>query len=160
MPKAIHHRFAHVCILVKDIDAAIDHYTHILKALAPQMLKGKIAKMPSRMDDIDYLTAFFPAIGEACDIQLLQPVGTDSVLAQRLAEHGEGVHHIAFTTGHLPDTFTELKEQGVRLHGDNFLKDGSNPKLQIVWVHPKYAHGVLIEVMDEYKLEDGWLKEA
>jgi len=67
----------------------------------------------------------------------------------------------AFTTSLLPRaiTFQESKEQGVQLHGDNFLKDGSNPKLQLAWVHPKYAHGVLIEVMDEYRLEDGLIKE-
>ncbi|MDD5127566.1 MAG: VOC family protein [Dehalococcoidales bacterium] len=160
MPRTVRHRFAHVCILVKDIDAAIEHYTHILSAVAPQMLKGKIAKQEGRMDNDHYLTAFFPAIGEACDIQLLQPVNADSTVAQRLARLGEGVHHIAFTTGHLADTFRELKEQGVRLHGDYFIKDGSNPKLQIVWIHPKYAHGVLIEVMDEYSLVDGMLKEV
>jgi len=77
-----------------------------------------------------------------------------------LADHGEGIHHIAFTTGHLEDIFRELKEQGVQLHGDNFLKDGSNPKLQLVWIHPKHAHGVLIEVMDAYRLEDGLIKEV
>ncbi|WP_054033574.1 VOC family protein [Desulfatitalea tepidiphila] len=111
------------------------------------------------MGNDHYLTLFFPATGDACDIQLLQPINADSAAAQRLADHGKGLHQIAFTTGHLEDAFRELKKQGVQLHGDNFLKDGSNPKLQLVWIHPKYAHGVLIEVMDEYRLEDGLIKE-
>lgn len=159
MPEATKHRLAHVCILVKDIDAAIAHYTRILSAVAPQMLKGKIAKQEGHMDNDHYLTAFFPAVGDACDIQLLQPMNPDSPVAKRLEQYGEGVHHIAFTTGHLADTFRQLKEQEVRLHGDYFIKDGSNPALQLVWIHPKYAHGVLIEVMDRYKLADGLLKE-
>ncbi|WP_054030196.1 VOC family protein [Desulfatitalea tepidiphila] len=160
MPTATKHRFAHVCILVKDIDTAIEHYTRILKAVAPQMLEEKVVKQEGHMGNEHYLTAFFPAAGDACDIQLLQPVNADSAIARRLAEHGEGVHHIAFTTGHLEDTFRELKEQKVQLHGDNFLKDGSNSKLQLIWIHPKYAHGVLIEVMNEYRLEDGLIKEV
>jgi len=100
MTKAIRHRFAHIYIMVKDIDAAIEHYTRILEAVAPQMLEERIVKQKGHMGNDHYLTAFFPAIGDACDIQLLQPVNADSAAAQRLGDHGEGVHHIAFTTGH------------------------------------------------------------
>jgi len=64
--------------LVKDIDTAIEHYIRILKAVAPQMLEEKVVKQEGRMGIDHYLTTFFPAIGEACDIQLLQPINADS----------------------------------------------------------------------------------
>ncbi len=160
MAKATKHRLAHICILVRDIDAAIEHYTGILSAVAPRMLLGKVAKQEGNIGKDRYLTAFFPAVGNACDIQLLQPLGAESPLGKRLAKYGEGVHHIAFATSHLEDTFKQLKEKEITLHGDYFINDGSNPALRLVWIHPRYAHGVLIEVMESYQLKDGLLTEA
>jgi len=39
-----------------------------LKAVAPEMLEEKVAKQEGHMGNDHYLTAFFPAIGDACDI--------------------------------------------------------------------------------------------
>ena len=157
MAKPLKHRLAHICILVKDIDLAIEHYTNILIAAAPKLLQQKIAKQECFAGQDRYLTAFFPAAGDACDIQLLQPLDPESPLGKRLEQNGEGVHHICFTSSHLEDTFQQLKDKGVALHGDQFIVDVDNPTLRWAWILPKYSHGVLIEVMDSYKLVDGIL---
>ncbi len=157
MAKSVRHRLAHICILVRDIDQAIEHYTNILSATAPELLAQKIAKQECCAGKDRYLTAFFPALGNACDIQLIQPLNPGAPLYQRLEQHGEGVHHICFTSSHLEDTFQQLKESGVLLHGDQFIADASNPTLRWAWILPRYAHGVLIEVLDSYKLVDGVL---
>jgi methylmalonyl-CoA epimerase len=157
MAKIVKHRLAHICILVKDIDKAIEHYSNILCAVAPQLLEQKVAKQEAFAGKDRYVTAFFPAVGNGCDIQLLQPLDPESPLYKRLEQHGEGIHHIAFTSSHLEDTFQQLKEKGVSLHGDEFIRDVNNPSLRWAWVLPRYAHGVLIEVMDSYKLEQGLL---
>jgi len=153
-------RLAHICILVRDIDRAIEHYRNILEAVAPHLLESEIAKQECFAGKDRYVTAFFPAVGEACDIQLLQPLDPESPLYKRLEEHGEGVHHIAFSAPHLEDAFQQLKEKGVSLHGDEFISDVGNQSIRWVWVLPKYAHGVLIEVMDPYKVVDGVLNRA
>ena len=157
MATPIKHRLAHICILVKDIDQAMEHYKNILSATAPQMLKRKIAKQESFAGKDRYLTAFFPAIGEGCEIQLLQPLDTESPLYRRLEKYGESIHHICFSSSRLEDTFQKLKEKGVSLHGDQFIADVNNPSLRWFWIMPKYAHGVLIEVIDNYRLVDGML---
>ena len=157
MTKPVRHRLAHICILVKDIDRAIEHYTAILSAAAPELLEREIAKQECYAGEDRYVTAFFPAAGDACDIQLMQPLDAESPLGRRLQQRGEGVHHICFTSSHLEDTFQQLKENGVSLHGDQFITDVENPSLRWAWVLPKYAHGVLIEVMDDYHLVDGLL---
>jgi methylmalonyl-CoA epimerase len=157
MAKAVKHRLAHICILVKDIDQAIEHYTNILGAADPELLERKIAKQECYAGKDRYVTAFFPALGDACDIQLMQPLDPASPLSKRLEQHGEGVHHICFTSSHLEDTFQQLKEKGVSLHGDQFVVDVENPTLRWAWILPGYAHGVLIEVLDSYKLVDGIL---
>ena len=159
MAKSIRHRLAHICILVKDIDQAIEHYTNILGAAAPELLEHRIAKQECYAGKDRYVTAFFPTPGNTCDIQLMQPLDPESPLYKRLERHGEGVHHICFTSSHLEDTFQRLKEKGVSLYGDQFVVDINNPTLRWTWILPRYAHGVLIEVMDNYKLVDGLLVE-
>jgi len=146
---------AHICILVKDIDRAIEHYKNILGAVSPQLLKEMVNKEERFAGKDRYVTAFFRAPGSGCDIQLLQPLDPQSPLYKRLERHGEGLHHIAFASSHLEDTFQKLKGKGVSLHGDQFIFDANAPDTRWVWITPQYAHGVLIEVMDEYKPIDG-----
>ena len=148
-------RLGHICILVKDIDRAIEHYTNILSAVSPQLLKEKVTKEERAAGKDRYVTAFFRAAGSGCDIQLLQPLDPKSPLYKRLEKHGEGLHHIAFTSSHLEDTFQQLQNKGVSLHGDQFISDANAPDTRWIWITPPYAHGVLIEVMDEYRPIDG-----
>lgn len=144
-------RLAHICILVKDIDQAISHYTNIFSAVSPQLLKEEVTKRECLAGEDRYVTAFFSGPGSDCDIQLLQPLEPGSPLFKRLEKHGEGLHHIAFASSHLEDTFQQLKQNEVSLHGDQFVSDVNTPDSRWVWIMPQYAHGVLIEVMDEYK---------
>jgi methylmalonyl-CoA/ethylmalonyl-CoA epimerase len=151
MTETAKHRLAHICILVRDIDRAIEHYANILGAVSPQLLKDKVTKEECLAGKDRYITAFFRGLGEACDIQLLQPLDPESPLYKRLEKQGEGLHHIAFASSHLEETFQQMKKRGVSLHGDQFIYDVNSPNTRWVWILPSYAHGVLIEVMDEYK---------
>jgi methylmalonyl-CoA/ethylmalonyl-CoA epimerase len=151
MEKSIKQRLAHICILVKDIDLAIDHYRRILGAVSPDFLKREVVKEERFAGQDRYITTFFQGPHDACDIQLLQPLDPGSPLYRRLEKHGEGLHHIAFVSSQLEDTFEQLKAKGVALHGDQFVSDADAPETRWAWIMPGYAHGVLIEVMDEYK---------
>ena len=155
MENRIKQRLAHICILVRDIDRAIEHYSRILGVVSPSLLKQPIVKEECFAGKDRYLTTFFRAPQDGCDIQLLQPLEPGSPLYNRLEKYGEGLHHIAFASTHLEDTFRQLKEKEVTLHGDQFNYDVNNPDSRWVWITPQYAHGVLIEVMDEYKDDIG-----
>jgi methylmalonyl-CoA/ethylmalonyl-CoA epimerase len=144
-------RLAHICLLVRDIDQAIAHYRLILEAVSPSLLQKPVVKEECFAGKDRYVTAFFHGFQWGCDIQLLQPLDPESPLYRRLEKHGEGLHHIAFATNRLEDTFQLLKEKGVGLHGEEFISDEKSPDSRWVWITPRYAHGVLIEVMDEYK---------
>ena len=139
----------HVCILVKDIDQAIERYTTILSVTAPKVLEQKVEKQESFAGQDRYLSAFFRPLGDGCNIQLLQPLNPESPLAKRLERHGEHIHHLAFTSPHLEETAQLLKEKGVSLHSDQLVYDPDQPDLKWTWILPGYAHGALIEVMDE-----------
>ena len=136
----------HVCILVKDIDQAIEHYTNILRATAPELLEQKLEKREGYGGEDRFMTVFFVASGDGCSIQLLQPLDPESPLYKRLEQRGEHVHHLAFSSSRLEETFQRLKENGVSLHADEFVTDQNDPNQKWVWILPRYAHGALIEV--------------
>ena len=109
MAGMVKQRLAHICILVRDIDQAIEHYTNILGAVSSQLLKEKVTKEERFAGKDSYVTAFFRAAGSGCDIQLLQPIDPESPLFRRLEKHGEGLHHIAFASSPLPLPLTPSK---------------------------------------------------
>jgi methylmalonyl-CoA/ethylmalonyl-CoA epimerase len=154
MEKPIRQRLAHICILVKDIDQAIEHYTRILGVVSPSLLNQPVSKEECFAGKDRYATAFFRADPGGCDIQLLQPLEPGSPLYKRLETYGEGLHHIAFTSTRLEDTVRRLRKEEVALHGDQFNYDVNNPDTRWIWITPQFAQGVLIEVMDESPNED------
>jgi hypothetical protein len=156
---------AHICILVKDIEKAVKDYAPILKAFAPDMLERKVAIEERYAGNDKYVTAFYGASGDGCDIQFLQPpAGEESPLQKRLEKAGEGIHHIAFASSHLEDTYQALVNDGVSVNDhiiqESLVRDGQND-VRHFWILPKYSHGVLIEVIDQYNVQDsGLIKKA
>ena len=151
---------AHVCILVKDIDQAIEHYTNIFHVVTPQLLKRKVARQERYAGDEKYITAFFDSLG-GCDIQLLQPFDDQSPLYKRLKKHGEGVHHICFSSSRIEDTYRLCKEQGISVNDQIIAEradDSDKTDIRHFWILPQYAHGALIEVIDDYKVVDGFIR--
>jgi 4-hydroxyphenylpyruvate dioxygenase-like putative hemolysin len=135
--------------LGRDIDQAIQHYRNILSACSPEVANQKIEKYEAFAGKDKYLSAVFTAGGEGCNVQLLQPLDPKSPLYRRLEKHGEHIHHIAFSSSRLEDTLKGLKAEGVTLHSSELIFDVNNPSLRWNWILPQYAHGALIEVMDE-----------
>ena len=139
----------HVCILVKDIEQAIEDYTNILSAVAPEVLEQKTEKTEAYAGADRYLTTVFTVPGDGCNIQLLQPLNPESPLYKRLQRYGEHIHHLAFASSHLDETIQLLTEKGVSLHlgGGQLFYNVENPTARWTWILPGYAHGALIEVM-------------
>jgi len=151
---------AHICILVADIDRAIEDYKRIFRTVAPGLLERKVVKQERWTEDEKYITAFFGAVGDGCDIQLLQPPDRESPLFRRLEKCGEGLHHIAFASAHLEDTFEHLKDDGISVSERVYAEhpDGyDSTDVSHFWILPRAAHGVLIEMIDHYRVEDGRL---
>jgi len=154
---------AHICILVRDIDKAIEDYTNILGAAAPQLLEHKAVKQERYAGKDKYITAFWGTAGDGCDIQFLQAPDQDSPLYKRLEKRGEGIHHIAFSPTHLEDTYQELVNKGVAVNDELISEHSADDEATDVrhfWVLPQYSHGVLIEVIDQYAVGDGMFKKA
>ena len=80
-------------------------------------------------------------------IELLEPTSPDSPVARFIEKRGEGLHHVTLQTGNLADRLKALKAAGVNLI-DEKPRVGAGGA-GIAFVHPKSAHGVLLELCDE-----------
>jgi len=151
---------AHICILVADIDKAIEDYREIFRTVSPGLVQRDVVKQERWVGDEKYITAFFEAPGDGVDIQLLQAPDTESPLYKRLEKAGEGVHHIAFSSSPLEDSYRQLKADGIAVN-DHLVHEHPEGDLATdvrhFWILPRSAHGVLVELMDDYRVNEGFL---
>lgn len=123
----------HIGIAVKNLEESIKFYEDILglKCYAVEEVKDQKVK-----------TAFFN-VGQT-KIELLETTDPDGPIAKFIEKRGEGIHHIAFKTDDIKSSLKELKEKNIILINDQPRKGAEN--LNIAFIHPKSANGVLIEI--------------
>ncbi|MEM3873627.1 MAG: methylmalonyl-CoA epimerase [Candidatus Bathyarchaeia archaeon] len=127
----------HVGVAVKNLDDAIGVYRDVLgfKLLGVHVLAERRVKV-----------AFFSTGGET-QIELLEPLGSDSPVAKFLESRGEGIHHIAVKVDDIEKALEELKRKGVILV-DEKPRAGAEGK-KIAFIHPRSTRGVLLELVME-----------
>ncbi len=84
-------------------------------------------------------------VGESA-IELLRPIRDDSPVARFLAEHGPGIHHVAYRVDDIEAALAHLKTAGVRLV-DETPRIGLGGT-RIAFLHPKSTFGVLSELVE------------
>jgi len=80
-------------------------------------------------------------------LRLLQPLAKGSDLGKFLAQHGEGLHHVALHVDDISGTFEEMKQAGVRLLSQE-IEIGAGGRLHFQ-VDPSAANGVLLEICQD-----------
>jgi len=125
----------HVGVAVKSLDEAIKIYRDLLgfELKGIHVLKERKVKV-----------AFFSMGGEA-QVELLEPLGSDSPVAKFLETRGEGIQHVAVRVTDIEGVLEKLKQKGVVLV-DEKPRDGAEGK-KIAFVSPKSTKGVLMELV-------------
>lgn len=122
----------HIAIAVKDLDAALEFYRDALGAEV-----GERRDVPNEGVEI----AFLP-MGDS-EIELLEPLDAEGSIARFLENRGEGIHHICLQVPDIEAAVARLEESGGRMATEvRAHPDGT----YYAFVHPKSAHGVLIEL--------------
>lgn len=80
-------------------------------------------------------------------VELLEGTNENSAISKFIEKKGEGVHHIAFAVDDILNEVTRLKKEGFVVLNE-IPKKGADNKL-VVFLHPKSANGVLIELCQE-----------
>ena len=149
--------FAHICLLVRDLDQAVEDWKKILGEVDPAQLEERIVfvdRWEAGEDVMSSATFVNPAGSE---IQLLCPLN-DGPLGRRLAKRGEHVHHICFTSPDLPGAVARLEEGGIKLTSTELQNDPAIPWQHWTFIGPESSHGTLVELAYPYRAVDGeWL---
>jgi methylmalonyl-CoA epimerase len=120
----------HIVVRVKDLDEGISTY------------RDKLGMKLERTDESEAMgikQAFFP-FADGGFLEVVASLGPDTPVGKAIESRGEGVHTIALAVDDLEATVKAMQEAGVQLIGV-----GS----PAVFVHPKSAHGLLVQLTEK-----------
>jgi methylmalonyl-CoA epimerase len=133
-------RIDHISIVVSDIEEALITYQRGL---------GLSLREVQDRPDLAATIAFL-STGES-EIELVQPVTSDSGVAKFLQKRGEGIHHICLEVDDIEKALADLGGKGLQLI-DEMPRIGPKGE-KFAFIHPKSAHGALIELYEHPKSE-------
>jgi methylmalonyl-CoA/ethylmalonyl-CoA epimerase len=129
----------HICIAVKDLDAARKIWEPIL---------GKPQPDDPYVDEPEKIRVARYWLGEV-GFELMESTTPDGDVAKFIDRHGEGVMLISFNVDNTREAMDELKEKGYPFIG------GARPfrDCEFAFIHPKAVNSVLVELID-YKWDE------
>jgi methylmalonyl-CoA/ethylmalonyl-CoA epimerase len=125
----------HVGIAVKSIEAAKEFWVDTLG-----LRFSHVEEVPDQKVRVAVLHA-----GDTT-VELLEPTTPDSPVQRFIGKRGEGLHHMTFETDNLAERLKSLKNANIGLI-DEEPRVGAGGAC-IAFIHPKSAHGVLIELCE------------
>jgi len=150
-----------ICWVVEDMDASVQWFTDTL-GVPRWMRMDNIHFGPEtciyRDEPADFVIDL--AIGYAGEqqVELIKPVSGKSIYADHIAEHGAGMHHVAFSLDDFEATVADARARGVtisqsgRLGGMKFAYvDGSAvgaSYIELMWMPPE-MHAMFESLKDE-----------
>jgi len=131
-------KIEHIGIAVKNLDESIKFYEEVLGLKCYKIEEVKDQKVK---------TAFFQ-VGQT-KIELLESTDPEGPIGKFIQKKGEGIHHIAFAVNDINSSLVELKKNNIKLIDETTRKGAED--LDIAFLHPKSANGVLIELCTDAK---------
>jgi methylmalonyl-CoA/ethylmalonyl-CoA epimerase len=127
-------RIHHLGVAVDDLDEALGTY---------ERLFGAKVEHRATVEDQGVEAASL-RLGES-RLELLSSLGGETPVGKFLAKRGPGMHHVAYEVEDLPGALRDLSDRGAELI-DEAPRAGLFG-LQVAFVHPDAAHGVLAELV-------------
>ena len=122
----------HIGIAVVSIEASLRQFREVFDAPDAEVLRS----------DEHGIRACFIEQGET-HIELLEPLGSDTVIGRFIDRRGEGIHHLAFTVPDVDAKAMELEWMEIPIiYGP---REGLRGR--VAFAHPSATHGVLIELV-------------
>lgn len=123
----------HIGIAVKDLEQSNELFRRLLGA--PHFKTETV--------DSEKVTTSFFQVGDS-KIELLVATDPESPIAKYIEKRGEGIHHLAFEVADIHAEMARLQQEGFVLLNET-PKRGADNKW-VVFLHPKSANGVLVEL--------------
>jgi methylmalonyl-CoA/ethylmalonyl-CoA epimerase len=128
-------RIDHVGVAVSDLDAAAELYERAF---------GMPMAHRERVESQGVEAALLDVGGG--HVELLQPLGPDTVVGKFIESRGEGLHHVAYAVADIDATLEQLKDGGVELI-DAEARTGIRGS-RVAFLHPKATGRVLTEIVE------------
>ena len=132
-------QISHLGVAVENIETAREFYRSILGLESSDPITNEDGTMMGSLVEVGNTV-----------IELLQPVGSEGVMAKFLAKRGEGFHHICYEVDNIRAEVESLKAKGMEVLGEP--KDGIEGLA--VFLHPRGTHGVLVELVEKKECKD------
>jgi methylmalonyl-CoA/ethylmalonyl-CoA epimerase len=129
-------RIHHVGMAVENLDQAVGTY---------ERLFGGAVEHRGTLED-QGVEAVSLKLGEG-RVELMASLGEETPVGKFLAKRGPGMHHVAYEVADLSAALRELAGHGAELI-DESPREGLFG-LQVAFVHPDSAHGVLSELVTD-----------
>ena len=127
-------RIHHLGVAVEDLDEAVGTY---------ERLFGAAVEHRERVDDQGVEAAAL-RLGES-RVELLAATAADTPVGKFLAKRGPGMHHVAYEVTDVGAALADLADEGAELIDERPRRGLYG--LQVAFVHPDAAHGVLSELV-------------
>jgi len=125
----------HVGVAVRSLDAALADYRNL------GFEAESVEDVPAQGVRVAFLGT------GPTRIELLESLSPDGVIARFVDRNGEGLHHLAFAVQDIRAEMRRLREKGLKLV-DAEPRPSARGRL-VAFVHPRSAHGVLLELVEE-----------
>ncbi len=130
-------RLDHIGIAVESIEAVLPLYCDELECEASEPIEAPA----------EQVRVVMVSTGES-RVELLEATSADSPIARFIRKRGQGIHHVAMKVSDLDGVVERLKKSGRRLVTEAVQRGGAGD-YRYVFVHPKSAGGVLLELIEE-----------
>lgn len=115
------------------------------RAVVVSLYRDLLGYELSQVDDVPSQQLEALVFGKGAElIEVLIPRSADSAVGRFLAKRGPGMHHLCYAVADLDAAIAELVESGVQLTDTQPVQGLFGP---VVFIHPKAAHGVMIELL-------------
>ncbi|MEM7345013.1 MAG: VOC family protein [Chloroflexota bacterium] len=126
----------HIAIVVSNIENALTLYQDVL-GLSPELVTE---------DPVEQVRiAYIPTPEGMDEIELVEPMTTDSGIAKFLDKRGEGLHHVCVEVECIEETVEDMTARGLNVLGQIRTNQRGD---RYIFIHPKSAHGVLLELYE------------
>lgn len=131
------------------LDYPIDHIgiavENLAEASQPYTIIGLAVKGDDEVIESQHVKVRAIQTGQSM-LELLEPTSPESPIAIFLQKRGAGLHHVAFRVEQLEQEIERLKKQGAVFIND--IPRAGRAGTRVVFLHPKWAKGVLIELVE------------
>jgi methylmalonyl-CoA/ethylmalonyl-CoA epimerase len=128
-------RIDHVGVAVSDLDAAAALYEHAFGM--PMAHRERVESQGVEAALLD--------VGEG-HVELLEPLGPETVVGKFIERRGEGLHHVAYAVDDIDATLDQLKGAGMKLI-DEQPRAGIRGS-RVAFLHPEATGSVLTEIVE------------